>query len=191
MRKWELKHYGFECSCMACSDRDVDGTFAAESHGRRWHLREIFDNLDFESDKAERLKNSLQAAKLMREEGMCTPNMAQLYVSASVFFLHPGFWFCKCTDECLPRYIQIARLFADKNAFEYATRAAEKGYDIYKTCLGINSQRTKDAEKSVRAFERQIQKPRKIASVVATPASKAAESDKVGMNKTRVNNTPH
>jgi hypothetical protein len=67
---------------------------------------------------------------------------------------------------------------ADKNAFEYATRAAEKGFDIYKTCLGIKSQRTKDAEKSVRAFERQITEPKKIVSVVsAGPTPKAVESE--------------
>jgi hypothetical protein len=53
-------------------------------------------------------------------------------------------------------YIQIARLLAAKNEFKVATAAAEKGLDIYQTCLGAESEKTKEAEKSVRAFRKQI-----------------------------------
>jgi hypothetical protein len=71
------------------------------------------------------------------------------------------------------RYIQIARLAAAKNDFTFATRAAEKSLDVYKTCLGMDSKRTKDAEKSVRAFRNQISEVKTI-----TTAPK-----KAGMNR--------
>jgi hypothetical protein len=45
---------------------------------------------------------------------------------------------------------------AAKNEFKIATTAAEKGLDIYQTCLGAESEKTKEAEKSVRAFRKQI-----------------------------------
>jgi hypothetical protein len=43
-------------------------------------LREIFDIVDFETDPGERLRMEIECAKLMNEEGMCTPNLAQVYV---------------------------------------------------------------------------------------------------------------
>jgi hypothetical protein len=79
MRRWELQHYGFECTCPACTDIDVDGSFASYSRGRRWRLRDIFDVVDLETDSSERLKMEIECAKLMVEEGMCTPSLAKVY----------------------------------------------------------------------------------------------------------------
>jgi hypothetical protein len=78
MRKWELKHYGFECDCKACVDMDIDGSFASKSRERRWLLRDNFDILDYQADPDKKLRLNLECAKMMNEEGMCTPNLGQM-----------------------------------------------------------------------------------------------------------------
>jgi hypothetical protein len=42
LRTWELKHYGFACSCPACSgDGNDETSFAFKSAGRRFRLGEV------------------------------------------------------------------------------------------------------------------------------------------------------
>lgn len=57
------------------------------------------------------------------------------------------------------RYLRLARLGAQNNDFIFAAKAAQSAYKTYKSCLGMESQKTKDAEKSVRAFRKQMTKP--------------------------------
>jgi hypothetical protein len=82
MRRWELQHYGFQCKCIACTDIEVPGSFAEKSRERRWRLRELDDSFDVQPSKDQKLRMGVEMAKLMREEGLCTPNLAHTCVSS-------------------------------------------------------------------------------------------------------------
>lgn len=58
------------------------------------------------------------------------------------------------------RYLQIARISAGRNDFNMAVRGARLAHEVYLACLGKESEKTKNAEKSVRAFTKQLPKER-------------------------------
>jgi hypothetical protein len=68
---------------------------------------------------------------VMKEEGLCTPMMAWLY-------------------------LEIARICAGSEDFVTAAKAARKALETYTTCVGGENERSIGAAKSVRAFKRQI-----------------------------------
>jgi hypothetical protein len=75
-RKHELRTYGFECDCIACGDATNPQSFAAKSRERRWRLREITDRIYF--DDKEKLESKLEAAALLKEEGLITPVLGNM-----------------------------------------------------------------------------------------------------------------
>ncbi|KAF2102560.1 SET domain-containing protein [Rhizodiscina lignyota] len=98
MRKWELQHYGFRCACPACVGPGSNGVldpncFAARSMMRRYRLREINDSLEegkhgppghkkpYRDRRSELNGQSfllMQAAGLMIDEGLVTPQLGEM-----------------------------------------------------------------------------------------------------------------
>jgi hypothetical protein len=56
----------------------------------------------------------------------------------------------------LHRYLDIARLFHKQGDIKFAVIASEKAMGVYMTCLGKDGEETVKAEKSVRAFTKQL-----------------------------------
>lgn len=131
MRKWELMHYGFECQCKACKNPDDPTSFAHTSRERRWKLRSLDSQIRLARDDAEKLEVRLEMVGAMKEEGLCAPMMAFLYM-------------------------EIAQICAGGGDFVMAAKAARKALETYSTCVGGENERSREAAKSVRAFERQI-----------------------------------
>ncbi|KAF2429205.1 SET domain-containing protein [Tothia fuscella] len=131
MRRWELQHYGFVCECIACTDIETPGSFGQQSKDRRWRLREIDDSFDVQPSADMKLKMGIEMVSLMAREGLCTPNLAHTY-------------------------LQIARISADKGDMHTAVKAAKHALENYLICLGKDSEKTKNAEKSLRAFTKQL-----------------------------------
>lgn len=130
MRRWELKHYGFQCRCKACINPDDPKSFAFASRERRWKLRELDIELRVAAKDTDRLRIRIETVATMREEGLCCPMMAHMY-------------------------LEIARGFERGGDVEKAVKAATKALETYTICLGIANEKTQDAAKSVRAFEKQ------------------------------------
>lgn len=127
MRKWELMHYDFECKCRACTNFDQAGTFAQESRERRWKLRELEKEVYLCVSDAEQLVNRLDMVGLMREEGLCNPSLAYVY-------------------------LEVARICERCEDHAMAVKAARKAVEVYAICLGAKSEKTLEAAKSLRAF---------------------------------------
>ena len=79
----------------------------------------------------ERLQVRIDLVGTMKAEGMCTPYMGFLY-------------------------LEIARLCARANDYATAVKAARKALQTYTTCVGSENEKSVDAAKSVRAFEKQL-----------------------------------
>jgi hypothetical protein len=131
MRRWDLQHYGFACTCPACTSPDTPGTFGNASRDRRWKLRELDSQLRLVSNDKEGLQVRLEMVAVMLEEGFVLPVMGQLY-------------------------LEIARICARNGDVGMAVRAARRGEGVYRVCLGCENEKTVDARKSVRAFEKQL-----------------------------------
>lgn len=93
VRLWQLKHYGFVCDCEACTGDEHDPTtFAGKSAVRRDRLRELEEKTDFMrgpylADAAQSqtfVKQMLEYAKLLREEGSYSPLLAAVYLDLAV-----------------------------------------------------------------------------------------------------------
>lgn len=56
----------------------------------------------------------------------------------------------------LNRYLDIAHLCHKEGDIKFAVHAAEKAMAVYMTCLGKDGEETEKAEKSVRAFKKQL-----------------------------------
>ena len=54
------------------------------------------------------------------------------------------------------RYLDIARLHQEQGDIKFAVLMAEKALGVYMTCLGKDGEETERAEKSVRAFKKQL-----------------------------------
>jgi hypothetical protein len=54
------------------------------------------------------------------------------------------------------RYLDIARLHQEQGDIKLAVLEAEKALGVYMTCLGKDGEETEKAEKSVRAFKKQL-----------------------------------
>jgi hypothetical protein len=87
-RRWELKHYGFECNCAACvNDNDPD-SFAALSAQRRIRLMELdkefqrtrWRYLEVGAKEPGFVEKLLEYAKLLNEEGDYTIKLANTYL---------------------------------------------------------------------------------------------------------------
>ena len=85
LRRWELKHYGFECDCPACEDSSDPDSFAAISAQRRYRLRELDDvmsgirsrNPNSPASPSEPLLTCLlEMAALQLNEGLWTAELA-------------------------------------------------------------------------------------------------------------------
>jgi tetratricopeptide (TPR) repeat protein len=133
MRRWELQHYGFECKCRACVDIDTPGSFGAASRERRWKMRELNQQLRVVANDQERLQVRLEQIAAMAEEGFCLPAMGDMY-------------------------LEVARICERNGDLLMAVKAARKALENYTTCYGAENERTTDAAKSVRAFEKQLPK---------------------------------
>jgi hypothetical protein len=84
-RRWELKHYGFVCDCLACSGNEADPeSFAAKSALRRFRLMDLDSafktlrgaHLEFGVREKNFVPMLLEYCKLLREEGDNTIRLA-------------------------------------------------------------------------------------------------------------------
>jgi hypothetical protein len=134
LRGWHFMHYGFECQCKACKDRNDTKSFAHASHERRWKMRELDLKLRMVSlSEDERFKARLHMVAAMKSEGLCSPQMAD-------------------------HYLQIARASASKDDMEFAVKAAKKALEMFTVCCGAEHEFSVRTVKTVRAFEKQLRR---------------------------------
>ncbi|KAF2175236.1 SET domain-containing protein, partial [Zopfia rhizophila CBS 207.26] len=92
-RRWELKHYGFFCDCLACTGDESDpDSFAAKSAARRFRLMELEQEmeplrgvfLELGAKKEGFVNQLLELAKLLIEEGDYTARLAATYLDIAL-----------------------------------------------------------------------------------------------------------
>ncbi|OCL06764.1 SET domain-containing protein [Glonium stellatum] len=120
LRRWELKHYGFECDCPACEDLDDPDSFAAISAQRRYRLRELDDMVS-----GIRSRNPKSAAPSSEHLLTCLLEMAALQ-------LDEGLW----TAELAYTYLDIAIACEAKGDLDNALSAARKALQVTFDCRG-------------------------------------------------------
>lgn len=137
MRNWALKHYGFRCACRACGEM-VPGSFAAQSHSRRYRMRELQERLDGHGkslrkfgkvDTAAAVSDAVEMCALLVEEGLFTAELGKAYDDLAIV--------CEQAGDL---------------RFGYA--AACKELEVYETILGSDHPEVESARGSVRRLKK-------------------------------------
>ncbi|KAF1981607.1 SET domain-containing protein [Aulographum hederae CBS 113979] len=142
-RRWELKHYGFECNCPACGPTLNPKSFASKSYERRAKLMALEETsglgeVTYEegqrvdgangADNANEIKRLLEMIGLCLEEGLASPIVAEI---------------------C----IRIADICEQAGDLVHGHQAARKGYEMNLLCLGADHETTQQITAVLNAIE--------------------------------------